>query len=114
MWSAVFYLEFLRTGRRLRLHVVRWLFAVWLLLILALNAISAGAGGRVLLFLLGMFLPHIERAPAADLLVVQLFALLLLVVPPFTAGAITEEKALGTLSELLMSGLTPWRIVFGK
>jgi hypothetical protein len=110
MWSAVFYLEFLRTGRRLRLHLVRWLFAAWLLIILLLN----WGGTRFLFFPFGLFMPRGESAPASEALVVQLFAVLLLAVPPFTAGAITEEKALGTLSELLMSGLTPWRIVFGK
>jgi ABC-type Na+ efflux pump permease subunit len=110
MWSAVFYLEFLRAGRRLRLHAVRWLFAAWLLVILLLN----WGGRRLLFFPFMLFTPQGETAPPGDLLVLQLFGLLLLAVPPFTAGAITEEKALGTLSELLMSGLTPWRIVFGK
>jgi ABC-type transport system involved in multi-copper enzyme maturation permease subunit len=110
MWGAIFYLEFLRTGRRLRLHAVRWFFAVWLLFSLLFNWL-----GNILMFpLLLLTGGGGERAPQGEVLVLQLFALLLLVVPAFTAGAITEEKALGTLSELLMSGLTPWRIVCGK
>jgi hypothetical protein len=114
MWSAIFYLEFLRTGRRLRLHVVRWFFAAWLLVVLLIY-LARLYWPRASSFIFGLLLlPQGGLAPTADVLVVQLFAVLLLVVPAFTAGAITEEKALGTLSELLMSGLTPWRIVTGK
>jgi hypothetical protein len=114
MWSAIFYLEFLRTGRRLRLHVVRWFFVVWLLVVLIIY-LARLYWPRASSLIFGLLLlPQGGLAPAADVLVVQLFAVLLLVVPAFTAGAITEEKGLGTLAELLMSGLTPWRIVTGK
>jgi hypothetical protein len=114
MWSAIFYLEFLRTGRRLRLHVVRWFFAAWLLLVLLIYlARLYWPRASSLVFSL-LLLPHEGIPPPADVLVIQLFAVLLLVVPAFTAGAVTEEKGLGTLSELLMSSLTPWRIVTGK
>jgi ABC-type transport system involved in multi-copper enzyme maturation permease subunit len=113
MWSAVFYLEFLRTGRRLLIHLARWGYGAWLLLMLLVG--SAGAGRFAICCLpTCCMLPVESVATAAEMLIVQQFLLVLLVVPPFCAGAITEEKALGTLSELLMSSLTPWRIVVGK
>jgi ABC-type transport system involved in multi-copper enzyme maturation permease subunit len=114
VWSAIFYLEFLRTGRRLRLHAVRWLFAAWLLAILLLHLARVYWPRASSVIFTLLLIPQGSIAPAADILVVQLFAVLLLTVPAFTAGAITEEKGLGTLSELLLSGLTPWRIVTGK
>jgi ABC-type transport system involved in multi-copper enzyme maturation permease subunit len=113
MWGAVFYLEFLRGGRRLRHHFFRWLYGGWLLLMLLVG--SAGAGRFVPCCLPGMcLLPTESFATAAEMLIAQQFLLALFAVPPLAAGAITEEKALGTLAELLMSGLTPWRIVAGK
>jgi ABC-type transport system involved in multi-copper enzyme maturation permease subunit len=110
MWSAIFYLEFLRTGRRFRLQVARGLFALWLLLMLAINA----GTGRAFLFPLSLVLPQGANAPAADTLIVQQLLLIVLTVPAFAAGAITEEKALGTLPDLLSTSLTPWQILVGK
>lgn len=112
MWSAVFYLEYLRTGRRLRHQIARWAFAAWLLLMLLVG--SAGAGRFVPCCLPAGLLPTESFATPAEMLIVQQFLLALLVVPPFSAGAVTEEKALGTLDQLLMSALTPWQIVVGK
>jgi ABC-type transport system involved in multi-copper enzyme maturation permease subunit len=113
MWGAVFYLEFLRGGRRLRHHLARWAYALWLLLMLLVG--SAGAGRFFPCCLPGMcLLPTTSFATPAEMLIAQQFLLALLVVPPFAAGAITEEKAQGSLAELLMTGLTPWRIVTGK
>src|ERR1700722_14959775 len=114
MWSAIFYLEFLRTGRRFRLHLVRWLFGGWLLLILTV----IGTGWRSLisvLFLpLAWMLPSELNIPIADAVLVQQLLLIVLTVPAFASGAITEEKALATLPELLTSSLTPWQIIVGK
>jgi hypothetical protein len=110
MWSAIFYLEFLRTGRRLMPHAVRWLFAGWLLLILMVNS----ADVRAFAFPFSLLLPQGPNAPAADAVIVQQLLLIVLTVPAFAAGAITEEKALGTLPELLTTNLTPWQIVVGK
>jgi ABC-type transport system involved in multi-copper enzyme maturation permease subunit len=113
MWGAVFYLEFLRSGRRLRHHLARWAFGLWLLLMLLVG--SAGAGRFFPCCLPGLcLLPTQSFATPAEMLIAQQFLLALLVVPPFAAGAITEEKAQGSLAELLMTGLTPWRIVTGK
>jgi ABC-2 type transport system permease protein len=113
MWGAVFYLEFLRSGRRLRHHLFRWAYAGWLLLMLLIG--SAGAGRFFPCCLPGAcLLPTTSFATAAEMLIAQQFFLILFAVPPLAAGAITEEKALGTLAELLMSALTPWRIVLGK
>jgi ABC-type transport system involved in multi-copper enzyme maturation permease subunit len=113
MWSAVFYLELLRGGRQLRHHLARWFYGFWLLLMLLVG--SAGLGRFVPCCLSGMcLLPAQSFATAAEMLIAQQLFLVLLAVPAFGAGAITEEKARGTLAELLMSGLTPWRIVVGK
>lgn len=112
MWSAVFYLEFLRTARRLRHQLARWSFAAWLLLMLLIG--TTGAGRFFPCCCMLSWLPTETYATPAEMLIVQQLALALLVVPPFSAGAITEEKALGTLDQLLMSALTPWQIVFGK
>src|SRR5205823_950899 len=69
VWGAIFYLEFLRTGRRLRLHVVRWLFAAWLLLALFLNA----GAGKLPIFPLSLVLPQGPTSPPADVLLAQQF-----------------------------------------
>jgi ABC-type transport system involved in multi-copper enzyme maturation permease subunit len=112
MWGAVFSLELLRGGRRLRHHVARWAYAAWLLLMLVVG--STGVGRFIPCCLPGSLLPTEAYFSPAELLIGQQFLLALLAVPPLAAGAITEEKARGSLAELLMSALTPWRIVTGK
>src|SRR4051794_18033653 len=49
-----------------------------------------------------------------ELLVGQQLLLVLLVTPAFVAGAITDEKARGTLQYLLVADLTSAEIIFGK
>jgi ABC-type transport system involved in multi-copper enzyme maturation permease subunit len=44
----------------------------------------------------------------------QHFILLLVATPVFVAGALTDEKAAGTLQYLLTADLTSWEIVIGK
>ncbi|HEX5270515.1 MAG TPA: ABC transporter permease subunit, partial [Gemmataceae bacterium] len=113
MWGAVFYLEFLRGGRRLLHHFARWGYGGWLLLMLLF--FSSGIGRFMPCCLPGgCLLPTQAYTTPAEMLIGQQFLLLLLAVPALSAGAITEEKARGTLAELLMSALTPWRIVAGK
>lgn len=46
--------------------------------------------------------------------IVQHFLLLLVAVPAYLAGAITDEKAKGTLLLLLTADVSPWQIVVGK
>jgi ABC-type transport system involved in multi-copper enzyme maturation permease subunit len=111
MWSAIFYLEFLRTGRRFRLHLVRWLFAGWLLLLLF---IATTSWRSLLFFPFTMLVPQGPSLPPADALLLQQLLLIVLTVPAFASGAITEEKSLATLPELLTSSLTPWQIIVGK
>jgi ABC-type transport system involved in multi-copper enzyme maturation permease subunit len=48
------------------------------------------------------------------LLAVQQGLLLVLTVPVFAAGAVTEEKTRGTLQNLLTTALTPWEVCAGK
>src|SRR5207302_7129649 len=47
-------------------------------------------------------------------LVYQQLILLLLATPAFAAGAISDEKASGTLQYLLAADLTAWEIIVGK
>ena len=120
MVGPVLAVELLRGSRRGRQHVVRWAYAGLLL---------AEFGVFSLLYLdrsvrinpwappgwVGNPSPVSALASSfLALLVVQQFLLLVLALPAFTAGAVTEEKARGTLQDLLTTELTPWGIVAGK
>jgi ABC-type transport system involved in multi-copper enzyme maturation permease subunit len=120
MVGPVLSLELLRGSRRGRQHLFRWVYGGWLLVqfgIFALLYLTRSLGEDLpaaqgwvgnpspLSALTGSFL---------GLLAVQQFLLLVLALPPFTAGAVTEEKARGTLQHLLTTELTPWEVVSGK
>jgi ABC-type transport system involved in multi-copper enzyme maturation permease subunit len=103
MVGPVLNLELTLAGRRGRHAIFRWIYAAWLLLLLAVYLVM-----------------HYVLAAAwvlhhfTEFLIVQHFILILLVTPTFTAGAITDEKGRGTLQDLLTAGLTSWEIVIGK
>jgi ABC-type transport system involved in multi-copper enzyme maturation permease subunit len=115
MLGPVFHQEMLLGGRRGRIHVFRWLYAGWLL-ILALgilyfvllqgivwrrgpaNFLDLGDGARLFL----------------SFAVPQHFLLLALATPVLVAGAITDEKSRGTLQYLLTADLLPGEIILGK
>jgi ABC-type transport system involved in multi-copper enzyme maturation permease subunit len=111
MVGPVFFLELLLGSRRGRLNTFRWVIAGWLVLQFAL-------------FFSILCQAEAEAAPAEEMsqfinyyfqiFVAQHFILLLLATPVFVAGAITDEKASGTLQYLLTADLTSWEIVIGK
>src|SRR5204863_9010318 len=50
----------------------------------------------------------------AETFTTQHFLLLLLATPALMAGAVTDEKARGTLQYLVTTDLRPWEILLGK
>src|SRR5262245_64535947 len=108
MLNPVLILDLQLASRRGRTMLVRYLYALWLFMQVA------------------WVLAHLFDVPgspanfAASLEwfiwfnVVQHFLLLLVAVPAQLAGAITDEKAKGTLQLLLTTHLTPAQIVIGK
>jgi ABC-type multidrug transport system permease subunit len=120
MVGPVLYQEMLLGGRRGRQRVFRYVLAGWLLLLFVgaywNYAIRSGYIGR----LLNSGVPVEGRAAGAfadsllEILLVQQLFLVLLATPALTAGAITDEKATGTLQYLFAADLTPWEIVVGK
>src|SRR5438876_394428 len=100
MLGPVYHLELLMGSRRGRLTLLRRVYSGWLVL-------------ELLWFLLA-FEPFGRRPEVRGLFIntyvsmflLQHFALLLLMTPPFVAGAITDEKARGTLQFLLGAGVT--------
>jgi ABC-type transport system involved in multi-copper enzyme maturation permease subunit len=116
MIGPVFGTEVRRAGRRGRAHLLRWLYAGWLvveLLILYFNSLPAATAAAP------------ARAPTAgetaafarefvELLLIQQFVLVFLATPAFVAGAVTDEKTRGTLQQLLTADLRSYDIVVGK
>jgi ABC-type transport system involved in multi-copper enzyme maturation permease subunit len=107
MISDVFSLEMLRADRRPRYRIAAKGYAAWLLLQFATLYIDYFANSHL-------------RSPVefVDTYVLLLFRqqllLILLGVPVFVAGAITEEKSRGTLQDLLTTDLSSASIVIGK
>jgi ABC-type transport system involved in multi-copper enzyme maturation permease subunit len=115
MVGPVWYQEMLLGGRRGRLFLFRYLFAAWLLVQLFFYVLAT------LFFGILMARGHWDRNLFAEtarsyleLLVAQQFVLLGLATPALAAGAVTDEKARGTLQYLLTADLRPWEIVVGK
>ncbi|GIW83071.1 MAG: hypothetical protein KatS3mg105_4878 [Gemmatales bacterium] len=107
MTSAVFTLEMLRSSRRGRQHLFRWIYAGWLLV------------QFVVYFFIDAITPSISPTPPfmADYLamfVTQQMILIAAVTPAFVAGAITDEKTRGTLQYLIASDVSSAEIIFGK
>src|ERR1700694_2278590 len=111
--------EMLLGSRRSRQHLFRRIYTGWLvaqlLLFYFLYLIEANLIGK------WMFSGSVNPSATTDFassfiskLIYQQFILLLLVTPAFTAGAITDEKASGTLQYLLAADPTAWEIIFGK
>lgn len=119
MIGPVLFQELLLGSRRGRQQVFRRVFAGWLLLQLFLfyflylvesNWLGAKIfGGDINSQAAGEFGSHFTAV-----LVKQQLMLLLLATPAYAAGAITDEKARGTLQYLLSADLTPWEIIVGK
>ena len=116
MVGPVLYQEMLLGSRRSQLQHFRWIYVGWLLAQLLVLAGSHWAPD---------FLSWRDPASPAKVLadfgafyfivfVIQHFILLLLATPALAAGAVTDEKARGTLQYLLTTGLTPGEIIAGK
>jgi ABC-type transport system involved in multi-copper enzyme maturation permease subunit len=121
MLGPVFHLELQHGSRRGRQFTFRWLYAGWLLaeflaLFLHYQAQSpswGNASGLANRSLAMQAFSTFARA-FAELFVVQQFLLLLLAMPAFAAGSITDEKVRGTLQDLLTTNLTATEIILGK
>src|SRR5438270_3797746 len=119
MLGPVLAQELLLGSRRSRQHLFRRIYTGWL--------------AAQLLFFYYLYLMHanvmghwwwgsaINPYAASDFaasfvgkLVYQQLILVLLATPAFIAGAITDEKASGTLQYLLAADLTSWEVLFGK
>jgi ABC-type transport system involved in multi-copper enzyme maturation permease subunit len=95
----------------------RW-YRNWLLILLMLVLIFS----RDHFLLMSVFLEAIFEAPwlanysrdFVDVFLIQHFGLLLVITPAMAAGAITEEKARGTLEYLLTTPLRPLEIILAK
>jgi ABC-type transport system involved in multi-copper enzyme maturation permease subunit len=111
MVGAVFALESMRAGRRMRGHVLRWICGGWLLLqfIVAYSDYLDRDNGTGNASLLASFaVSHL------DLILVQQFLIVALLTPALVAGTITEEKTRGTLETLLTTEISPLAIIVGK
>ncbi|HTK75336.1 MAG TPA: ABC transporter permease [Gemmataceae bacterium] len=116
MIGPVFGAEVKRAGRRGRAHILRWIYAGWLvteLIVLYFNYLPAPAAtglvpaptaGETAAFARGF----------VELVLFQQFALIFLATPAFAAGAVTDEKTRGTLQQLLTADLRAYDIIVGK
>ena len=111
--------ELLLGSRRSRQHLFRRIYTGWLaaqvLFFYFLYLVDANIIGYK------MFGAAINIHATTDFatsfvgkLVYQQLILLLLATPAFAAGAISDEKASGTLQYLLAADLTSWEIIVGK
>src|SRR5438874_1857049 len=121
MLGPIFHLELQHGSRRGRQFTFRWLFAGWMLLefctlFLHYQMQSPNGGIVSLLAKRGLALKSFSTFAStfAQLFVVQQFLLLLLAMPAFAAGSITDEKVRGTLQDLLTTNLTAKEIILGK
>jgi len=110
MIGPVLSLEIMLGGRRNRLQTFRRVLAAWqiaqcaglfLIHLLAAERLQVLAINRFVDAYYGLFL-------------VEHFVFLLIATPAFVAGAITDEKAQGTLQHLLTADVTSWEIIIGK
>lgn len=124
MIGAVLRQELLLGGRRNRLHVFRWAFAGWLVVVVfylylrfepeSLFPATFVPGGRAEVVRVRVSVPSVVGQRFAEAFVVQQIFLLLLVTPAFVAGAITDEKRRGTLPQLLTTDLEARHVLVGK
>src|SRR5262249_23205238 len=118
--ASVLYHEMLLGSRRSQLYWLRWVYAAWLVLQLAFLAFVHWTTSYM-----WQALPGHSRDSDATILadfatdyvqifLVQHFVLLVLGTPALVAGALTDEKARGTLQYLLTANLRPGEIILGK
>jgi ABC-type transport system involved in multi-copper enzyme maturation permease subunit len=124
MVGPVLHQELLLGSRRNRLHVMRWIYAGWLVVQVCyfylqftgqeMSKAQAARAGLELGNRNPASAPNVVGAWFAEAFVSQQMILLTLAVPAFVAGAITDEKRRGTLQYLLTADLGTRHIVVGK
>jgi ABC-type transport system involved in multi-copper enzyme maturation permease subunit len=124
MVGPVLHQELLLGSRRNRLYVFRWFYAAWLVAqVFYFWFVFQGEdyARRAALYAAGQSAtaneasaPEVVGARFAETFVAQQMLFLVLVVPAFVAGAVTDEKRRGTLQYLLTSDLESRHIVLGK
>ncbi len=124
MVGAVLHQEMLLGGRRNRLHLFRWLYAGWLVVVVSFLFVQfileevAVANVRITTRMEAT--DHHASAPQvvgnrfATTFVWQQMLLLFLATPIFAAGAIIDEKRQGTLTYLLLSEMEVRQLLVGK
>jgi ABC-type transport system involved in multi-copper enzyme maturation permease subunit len=124
MIGPVLHQEMLLGSRRNKLHILRWVYAGWLVVVVLFfylqffvvetqrNTVRALGGGTREVGRASA--PQVVGRHFSEFFVSQQVILLLLVTPPFVAGAITDEKRRGTLQHLLLTDLESRHIVLGK
>jgi ABC-type transport system involved in multi-copper enzyme maturation permease subunit len=116
MIGPVFTLEWMRTGRRLRTHLLRWVVGSWLVFWLLYHYsvyLDAGPtnGGVLAAFATGF----LESTPGwVPGVLLQQFIIVVVLAPALVAGAITEEKTRHTLEHVLTTQINPLALVVGK
>lgn len=124
MIGPIFYQELLLNGRRNRLHVLRWIFAAWLVcqvFYFYLEYQDELTNRRVVRFRQPdladhntMSAPQVVGGRFAQSFVWQEMFLLVLATPALVAGAVTDEKRRGTLLYLLSAGVDSRELLLGK
>src|SRR5262245_52388590 len=126
MVGPVVHQEMLLGSRRNRLHVLRWVYAGWLVLQVCFLFVRFEAQEGTRHLRAGAFPPFddVPRSPVSapevvghwftETFVTQQLVLLLLATPAFVAGAVTDEKRRGTLQYLLTTDLESRHLVLGK
>jgi ABC-type transport system involved in multi-copper enzyme maturation permease subunit len=124
MVGPILHQEMLLGSRRYRLHLLRWVYAGWLVFqvlwfYVVFQAEEAQAARRYVFSRGDMVLneasaPEIVGSRFADMFLRQQMLLLLLITPAFVAGAVTDEKRRGTLQYLMTTDLESRHIVLGK
>jgi ABC-type transport system involved in multi-copper enzyme maturation permease subunit len=124
MIDAVLQQEWLLGSRRTRLHVFRWIYAAWLIVLVAYGfgrynveehqRLHQRGVANDTTFLVRSSAPEMVGQWFAETFVTQQLLLLVLATPAFVAGAITDEKRRGTLQYLLTADLEARHILVGK
>ncbi|MGL4551972.1 MAG: ABC transporter permease subunit [Gemmataceae bacterium] len=121
MVGAVVQQEVLLGGRRFSVHLMRWLYAGWLVLqviwfyaalqVELFNRTGLRGWGRAAA---PSSAPEVVGARFSEAFVTQQVLLLLLLTPALMAGAIADEKRKGTLQHLLLTDIEARHLILGK
>jgi ABC-type transport system involved in multi-copper enzyme maturation permease subunit len=122
MIGPVLHQELLLGSRRNKLHILRWIYAGWLVVYLVsmfLYFLMADTARCMELRMAGReafsaSAPLVVGCWFADSFVTQQLILLMVITPPFVAGAVTDEKRRGTLQYLLLTDMESRHIILGK